>query len=103
MGVTTAERWTQALLENGKSPDTPAALVRRCSHEDQQTIHCRLDEVADQLTPASKFRPPVIVILGKVTELAETMSWLEHRPLFGQTILVTRPIDQAESIAGSAT
>ena len=99
MGVTTASVWTKALLKAGKSSDTPAALIRRCSHGDQQTIHCRLDEVADRLTPASKFRPPVITILGPVTELAETMNWLERRPLFGQTVLVTRPADQAEALA----
>ena len=99
MGVTTAGVWTKALLDAGKSPDTPAALIRRCSHRDQRTVHCRLDEVADRLTPASKFRPPVIVIRGPVTQLAETMNWLEHKPLFGQTVLVTRPADQAESLA----
>ena len=100
MGVTTAGIWTKALIDAGKSPDTTAALIRRCSHGDQQTIHCRLDEVADRLTPASKFRPPVITIIGPVTQLAESMNWLERKPLFGQSILVTRPADQAQSLAG---
>ena len=99
MGVTTAQTWTHALLQAGKPADTPAAIVRRCSLPDQQTIHCRLDEVAEHLTPANKFRPPVIVILGPVTELAETMSWVRHRPLQGKTILVTRPADQAAALA----
>lgn len=101
MGVTTAATWTNALLEAGKNPGTPAALIRRCSLSDQQTIHCRLDEVAERLTPASKFRPPVIVILGEVTQLADSMAWLQDRPLFGQTVLVTRPVEQAESLAAS--
>ena len=100
MGVTTAEAWTQALLDAGKAPETPTALIRRCSLPDQQSIRCRLDEVADRLTPASKFRPPVIVIIGPVTELAESMDWISKRPLFGQTILVTRPADQASALAG---
>ncbi|MGI9473046.1 MAG: uroporphyrinogen-III synthase, partial [Rubripirellula sp.] len=99
MGVTTVDIWTRALLDAGKPADTPAALIRRCSLPDQQTIHCRLDEVAEQLTPASKFRPPVIVILGAVTQLADTMAWLQDRPLFGQTVLVTRPAGQAETLA----
>ncbi|NND98394.1 MAG: uroporphyrinogen-III C-methyltransferase [Pirellulaceae bacterium] len=99
MGVTTAELWTRSLIDAGKLPSTPAALIRRCSHSDQQVIHCRLDEVAQRLTPASKFRPPVIVILGEVTRLAESMNWFEHKPLFGQTVLVTRPVDQADSLA----
>lgn len=99
MGVTTAETWTQALLRAGKAADTPAALIRRCSLPDQQIIHCRLDQVAAQLSPASRFRPPVIVILGPVTQLAETMNWIQDRPLAGRTILVTRPQGQAEALA----
>ena len=100
MGVTTVQTWTAALLGGGKDPATPAAIVRRCSLPDQQVIHCRLDQVADRLTPASQMRPPVIVIIGPVTELAESMSWFDQRPLFGRTILVTRPSDQAEALAG---
>jgi uroporphyrinogen III methyltransferase/synthase len=99
MGVTTANIWTRALLDAGKSPETPAAIIRRCSLPDQQTIRCRLDEVAEKLTPSSKLRPPVIVILGPVTKLADTMNWIQQRPLFGQTVLVTRPAQQAETLA----
>lgn len=99
MGVTKAQDWTSALLSGGKAPETPAAIIRRCSYPDQQVVHCRLDEVADQLTPASKIRPPVIVILGDVTLLAETMDWFGRRPLFGQRVLVTRPAEQAEALA----
>jgi uroporphyrinogen III methyltransferase / synthase len=100
MGVTTADSWTQLLIEGGKSPDTPAAIIRRCSLPDQQSIHCRLDQVAQHLSPASKFRPPAIVILGPVTQLAESMDWVQSRPLFGKTILVTRPVDQADALSG---
>ena len=75
MGVTTANIWTRQLLDAGKSPDTPAAIIRRCSLPDQQTIICTLGDVAQHLTPASKFRPPVIVMLGPVTKLAESNTW----------------------------
>ncbi|WP_372897025.1 uroporphyrinogen-III C-methyltransferase [Stieleria sp.] len=99
MGVTTAKVWTDALINAGKDPATPTALVRRCSLPDQTTLHCRLDEVAQRLTPASNFRPPVIAIIGAVTTLADSMRWVQHRPLHGQTILVTRPADQADVLA----
>lgn len=99
MGVTTAKAWTTALIEAGKDPATPAALVRRCTLPDQATILCRLDEVVDQLTPAKKFRPPVIAIIGEVCSLAESMAWISKRPLAGQSIVITRPQDQAESMA----
>ncbi len=99
MGVTTAGTWTRALIDAGKPADTPCALVRRCSLPDQQQIACRLDEVVDRLTPASRFRPPVITIVGEVTRLAETMDWFRRRPLHGQRVLVTRPADQADELA----
>lgn len=99
MGVTTARVWTSALIDAGKSPDTPSAILRRCSLADQQTLHCRLDEVADHLTPATKMRPPVIVIIGEVTRLADTMAWFETRPLFGKTVLVTRSEQQTNELA----
>lgn len=101
MGVTTAKIWTDSLIEAGKPDDTPVAIVRRCSYPDQQTFRCRLDEVADRMTPASKIRPPVIVIIGPVAELADTPNWLEQQPLYGKTVLVSRPADQADSMAAS--
>ena len=75
--------------------ETPVALVRRCSWPDQETIFCQLEQVADELTPASKFRPPVVAIIGPVAHLGTRFDWFSHRPLFGKTILVTRPAEQA--------
>ena len=98
MGVTTAKTWTGQLLDAGKDPATPSAIIRRCSLPDQQTIHCRLDEVASQLTPASQFRPPVITIIGPVTQLADTMDWFSRRPLHQQTVLVTRPLQKSRDL-----
>ncbi len=101
MGVTTVQSWTGALLQAGKAADTPAAILRRCSLPDQQAVLCRLDEVAGHLTPATKMRPPVIVIVGPVAQLAETGSWFSQRPLCGQRVLITRAADQADALGES--
>ncbi len=99
MGVTTARKWTSALIEAGKSPDTPAAIIRRCSWPDQLTIHCALGSVADTIAQR-KLRPPVLVILGEVVSRSETASWFTALPLFGRRIVVTRPAHQSEALAG---
>lgn len=99
MGVTTAKTWTAQLIQGGKSADTPAAIIRRCSLPDQQVVHCSLGEVADRLSPASRIRPPVITIVGEVARLAESMTWFDQRPLFGQTVLVTRPVHQGDDLS----
>lgn len=95
MGVTTVQHWTSALLAHGKSPQTAVAIVRRCSMPDQQVIRCQLDQVAEHLSPASKMRPPVVVIIGDVASLDTSISWFERRPLFGVRVLVTRAALQA--------
>lgn len=101
MGVTTAPTWTAALIAAGRSAATPAAIVHRCSLPDQRLIQCTLGEVAERLAGEPRIRPPAIVIVGEVTTLAPTLSWFDKRPLFGRTIMVTRPRAQAAALAGS--
>ncbi|MEX2026284.1 MAG: bifunctional uroporphyrinogen-III C-methylase/synthase, partial [Pirellulaceae bacterium] len=98
MGVTTAGDWSRALVKHGKSPETPVAIVRRCSFPDQETILSTLGGMAEILA-RDKIRPPVIVIVGDVVQAAQVTTWFTSRPLFGQTILVTRPAEQADALA----
>ena len=98
MGVLTAPRWTAALMAAGKPPETPAAIIRHCSLPDQQVIECTLDQVARWLAPEHGIRPPVIVIVGAVAQLAKGLGWFQRRPLVGRRIMVTRPEEQAERL-----
>jgi uroporphyrinogen III methyltransferase/synthase len=98
MGVTTAPEWSHALIANGKSPQTPVAIVRRCTWPDQQSIYTTLGEVGNHLGHG-KLRPPAIVIVGDVAAERTATNWFTSRPLFGQTVLVTRPELQTESMS----
>ncbi|HBE68103.1 MAG TPA: uroporphyrinogen-III C-methyltransferase [Planctomycetaceae bacterium] len=99
MGVTTAGWWTKCLMDAGKSPETPVAIVRRCTWSDQQVVNCRLDEVADALTPASKMRPPVVVVVGEVAGLGDRWDWFAQLPLSGCGVWVTRPSQKDDRLA----
>ena len=103
MGVTTAEYWSTQLMKNGLSPETPVAIVRRVSLPDQRSIFCKLANVAECLTPYSKFPPPVVVIVGDVATHHDALNWFEQRPLFGQTVLVTRPKLQCSDLGNRLT
>jgi uroporphyrinogen III methyltransferase/synthase len=46
-----------------------------------------------------KMRPPAVVIVGDVTRERTVLNWFNQRPLFGKTILVTRPEHQADALA----
>ena len=98
MGITTARQWTAALIGAGKPATTPAAIVRRCSWPDQETISCSLGTLADEIE-ARRLRPPALVIVGSVAALAPRHGWFVDRPLFGTRVLVTRAAHQAPAQA----
>ncbi len=98
MGVTTAEHWSQALIAAGKSPATPVAILRRVSLPDQQRIDTTLDAIA-AVVRDTRLRPPVVFIIGDVAKDTPDWSWFDKRPLFGQSVLVTRPAHQAAELA----
>jgi uroporphyrinogen III methyltransferase/synthase len=98
MGVTTAGTWSRALIDHGKRPDTPAAIVRRCSLPDQQTFFTTLGELGETVR-AKNLRPPAVVIVGDVAKERDVSNWFTTRPLFGRTVLITRPEHQSDDLA----
>jgi uroporphyrinogen III methyltransferase/synthase len=97
MGVTTAGHWTRQLLDAGKSPDTPVAIVRRCSWPDQQTVTCTLGTLAAAVA-SRRLRPPALFVIGPVAALGSTRNWFVERPLFGRTVMIARPAHQAQPL-----
>ena len=87
MGVGKAASWSEALLEQGKAPETPVAIVRWCSRAEQETVRCTLGTVTD-VVERRGIRPPAVFVVGGVVDRAPKISWFEARPLFGTRILV---------------
>lgn len=86
------------LVECGRSPQTPVALVRRGTTLDQKTVTATLSTVVEKAKDA-RMEPPVAIIVGEVVGLREKLSWFENRPLFGKSILVTRSRTQASALS----
>lgn len=95
MGVARLERITGALLAAGRDPDTPAAAVRWGTRPDQQTVRATLATLAPAVAEAGLASPATIVV-GRVA--AQDLRWFESRPLFGTSVVVTRPAHQAEPL-----
>ncbi len=93
MGITTSGDWSTALIDAGMAAGTPAAIVHRCSWPDQRVVHCQLGDIPATIA-GQRIRPPAIIVVGPVARPDKTMDWFTTRPLFGQTVLVTRPRDQ---------
>jgi uroporphyrinogen III methyltransferase/synthase len=77
------------LIDNGRSPKTPVAVVRWGTRADQTTIVSNLEEIADTVKEKD-IRPPAVMVVGEVVNLREHLRWYEKKPLFGYRILVTR-------------
>ncbi len=52
-----------------------------------------------ELLQATKLRPPAVVIVGDVARERTAANWFNTRPLFGRTVLVTRPEHQTNDLA----
>ena len=98
MGVKNLANIARNLVEGGKAPETPAALIRWGTTPGQQTL---IGTLADIAAKAKKqgFTPPSILVVGEVVALRPKLDWFEARPLFGKGIVVTRPEEQAGEFA----
>lgn len=92
MGVARMAAIAERLIAGGRSPDTPAAAVQWGTRPEQRTIRATLATLADQDLAA-----PSTIVVGEVA--AEDLAWFTTRPLFGRTVVVTRPEGQASTLA----
>jgi uroporphyrinogen III methyltransferase/synthase len=98
MGAKSLPRICQRLIENGMSPEFPAATIQWGTMAAQRTVVSTVARLAQDVAAAG-VGAPAITIIGKVVELRKTLAWVERRPLFGQTIVVTRTRHQASEIS----
>lgn len=89
MAVKNIDVLTQKLIENGRSPETPVAVIRWGTRSDQKTITGTLKDIA-RFVKEKDIRPPAVMVIGDVVSLRQELKWYEDKPLFGQRILVTR-------------
>ncbi|WP_127586180.1 uroporphyrinogen-III C-methyltransferase [Paenibacillus koleovorans] len=97
MGVANIEAICSRLMEHGKPPETPAAVIRMGTWMEQQTLTGTVATIAEQVK-LSGMQSPAIIIVGEVVKLREKLAWFEKRPLFGRRYLVTRAREQASEL-----
>lgn len=102
MGVKNLPRIVGKLVENGRPPDTPVALVRWGTTSRQQTVTGTLRTIVDRVRAAG-LKAPAIIVVGQVVRLRDSLRWFEDRPLLGKTIAVTRARHQASDLAARLT
>jgi uroporphyrinogen III methyltransferase/synthase len=97
MGFARLPQVVRALLDHGKPPETPAAVVQLATTGDQRTVEAPLQDLPAAVQAAG-LAAPALALIGPVVALRSRLAWFEHRPLFGKRVLVTRPRRQASDL-----
>ncbi len=100
MGMANLVHITKRLMENGRSPETPVALVRWGTRPEQRTLVGTLADISLKAENEG-FKNPALIIVGEVVKLREKLNWFEKKPLFGRRILVTRAREQASVLTAA--
>src|SRR2546421_12845528 len=93
MGIARLPQIARALIDHGKDPATPAAVIHWGTTGDQQTVEAPLHDLT-RTVQAAGLTAPAIIVIGSVAALRPQLAWFEQRPLFGKRVLVTRPRHQ---------
>ena len=86
------------LIEHGRAPQTPVAVIQDGTRPSQRTVTGTLETIAEVAQRAG-LAAPAIVVVGDVVSLREELRWYDRAPLFGKRVLITRPARQAQDFA----
>jgi uroporphyrinogen III methyltransferase/synthase len=97
MGTGRLAEIARRLVEHGRAPETPAAVVEWGTLPRQRTATGTLATIADAVARAG-IEPPAVTVVGEVARLRDELRWFDTRPLFGKRVLVTRTRQQASEL-----
>ena len=88
MGLKNLPNITTSLVENGKNPDTPAAVIQEGTTSRQKVAVGTLRDIVWKAESAG-IRTPAITVVGDVVSLREEIAWYGKGALAGVRVLVT--------------
>src|SRR6266542_2716233 len=94
MGVERLGAIASRLIEAGRDPATPAAVIEQGTTPAQRVVSASLAGIAAAAEQA-RVSSPAVVVIGEVAGLRGRIAWYENRSLFGRTVLVPRAREQA--------
>jgi len=99
MGIGHLQSIAQRLIEEGRSTETPAAVIAETTFPTQRVVKAALGGIHEECE-RQKIKPPAIVVIGDVADGDARFDWFTSRPLFGKTIVATRDAEGNADFAG---
>lgn len=97
MGIGALPSIASKLVENGMSPEMPAALVADATLPTQRLVQAPLGRIAEECKK-QQIEPPALVIVGPAAAGDPGLNWFMQQPLYGKGLVVTRdPEGNADS------
>ena len=93
MGVANRAHISSKLMEGGRSPLEPVAVITNATRENQQVKITYLEELADL-----EIVSPSVIVVGEIVE--KQVPWFEPKALSGCRVVVARPIGRT-SVLGA--
>jgi uroporphyrinogen III methyltransferase / synthase len=90
------ESGIKTLMADGRTPETPAALILNPGQPGQHRVSAPLGELARKAATYG-LRGDALLVLGPGVEMAENLDTLSKRPLHGRRVLITRARHQVDS------
>ncbi|WP_038055463.1 uroporphyrinogen-III C-methyltransferase [Thermodesulfobacterium hydrogeniphilum] len=97
MGVKNLPYIIENLIKEGKSPETPVAVIQWGTLPKQKTVTGVLKNIVEKVKKTG-VTAPAIIIVGEVVRLREKFNWFETKLLFGKKVVVTRTREQASKL-----
>ena len=79
MGMKHISEITGALLDAGRAPTEPVAIVTQATTADQRVLETTLGSAVADID-ASGLTPPAIICIGRVVEMRQVLDWASARP-----------------------
>lgn len=87
MGMGALQSIVDRLIAAGRSPDTPAAVIRWGTRAAQRTVRARLVHLPAAVRTAG-LRNPAIIVIGEAAGHPQSLAGFQRQPLFGRRIVV---------------
>jgi uroporphyrinogen III methyltransferase/synthase len=100
MGMRRIGEITRAIIDGGRSPSTPAAVIHWGARPEQRVVTAPLERIAAAAHEAG-LKNPAIILVGEVATLRDKLAWYDSRPLSGKRIVVPRAVEQARETASA--
>ncbi len=92
MGVANRAAIADRLLAGGLAPDTPVAAVQWGTRPEQRSVRATLAGLGH-----AEIASPAVIVIGATAGL--DLAWYERLPLFGRSVVVTRPAARASELS----